>query len=256
MQSISLVLNLDGAQNRLAHFSEQAAQAGLSFERISAVDGRLLAPNEIADATARSAIYPLSPAEVGCALSHRRAWIRVLESGAAWGAIFEDDACLRPETGAILAALPDDLAPPTIIKLENYPPLEVSVDRKAIHFAGRRLRPLRGAAVGAAGYALNSAACRLLLDQRPRYRLPLDLYLFSRRHGAVRGVTAMVMDPAPVIQADRIGRCMEIFRVSDAPRGKKLQPRPNLLKTVIREAYRIREQFSEWGAERISPEWR
>jgi glycosyl transferase family 25 len=251
---IALVLNLDGSEDRLAHFAAQANQAGVAFERLPAVDGREMSPNEISRATDKAAIYPLAPTEVACLFSHRRAWARILESEAPWGVVFEDDACLSAQTGQLIEALPSDRSKPTIIKLETYGPEKVALGMKHIAFAGRTLQELRGVAIGAAGYAINRSACRLLIDEAPRYALPSDLYLFSNRFGAFRNATIFMMNPAPVIQADRLDEKKPLF-VSSLQRGKKMQPRPTALKLFKREVSRLREQILAIGSERVSVPW-
>lgn len=254
--NIALVLNLDGSNDRLAHFAEQASQAGVEFERLSAVDGRIMSADELSGATDKSAIYPLAPSDIGCLLSHRRAWARILESDAAWGVIFEDDACLSAHTGRIIAALPSDRTLPTIIKLETYGDQKVALDAKRISFAGRSLQQLRGIAIGTAGYAINRSACLLLMAQAPRFAVPSDLYLFSKRHGAFRNATVYMLNPAPVIQADRIDDKKSIFVSSYIQRGKQMQPRPGALKLLKREIYRVMEQLAAARAERIVIPWR
>ena len=256
MKPLCLVLNLDGCEDRLAHFADQAAQAGLAFERVAAVDGRIMSQSALAEAMDESAIFPLAPAEIGCMLSHRRAWRRILDSDAVWGVVFEDDACLSAQTGELIAALPSDRVAPTLIKLETYGARRVALDPKRIAFAGRTLQRLRGVSIGTAGYAINRSACQLLLDAQPRYALPPDLYLFSRRHGAFRKAAVFVMNPAPVIQADRTDQKQALFQSAFAQRGKQMRPRPPLLKLIKREAYRLLEQWSEMGAERTIVPWR
>ncbi|MDB5643471.1 MAG: hypothetical protein JWN07_2788 [Hyphomicrobiales bacterium] len=253
-QVIACVLNLDGFEDRLAHFATQARQAGVAFERLPAIDGRQMSADDVSGATDKAAIYPLAPTEIACLLSHRRAWARILDSKAPWGVVFEDDACLSAHTGQIIGSLPSDRSKPTIIKLETYGTEEVALGMKRIAFAGRALQELRGVAIGAAGYAINHSACQLLMDEAPRYALPSDLYLFSKRLGAFRSATVFMMNPAPVIQADRLDERKQLF-VSSLQRGKKMQPRPTALKLVKREISRLREQFLAIGSERVSVPW-
>jgi glycosyl transferase family 25 len=239
-KNIALVLNLDGAEDRLAHFAEQASRAEVAFERLPAVDGRKMSAREISNATDKAAIYPLAPSEIACILSHRRAWARIVESRAPWGVVFEDDVCLSAQTGRLIRSLPPYRSEPTIIKLETYGSQSVALGVKQIAFAGRTLQPLRGVAIGSAGYAITRSACLKLLAEEPRYALPSDLYLFSNRLGSFRKATVFVMNPAPVIQADRLEEKRALF-VSLLHRGKQMQPRPTALKLFMREIFRLRE---------------
>jgi len=255
--ALNLLINMDGADERLAHFQAQASLAGVDYERVSAIDGRALAAHDLSAYQDPCAIYPLSAAEIGCALSHRKAWQRVMDSPASWGVVFEDDACLRPQTGALIASLPDVHASPTIVKMEATNGEAVACGPKVDVFSQRAFYRLRGLAIGTAGYAINRSACAVLLAQPPFYAVPLDLYLFSRRFGAISGLDIYMMDPAPVIQADRLAPlAKESGLVSGIrERGKRLRPRPPLSKLIKREVYRMREHVLEWGSIRHVIDW-
>ncbi|QJF52891.1 glycosyltransferase family 25 protein [Roseobacter ponti] len=89
------VINLQGSDARLASATGQFAQAGLTFERIEAVDGRGRSPGEFAeynDAHARRFFGSgMNSGEIGCYLSHVAAARALVDSGAPAGLIFEDD---------------------------------------------------------------------------------------------------------------------------------------------------------------------
>ncbi len=79
--------------------AEQLEGVSLRHEFIEAVDGRALTPSERAELVDETAVarYPgwLTPGALGCALSHRRAYERILDSeddGVAL--VLEDDAIL------------------------------------------------------------------------------------------------------------------------------------------------------------------
>ncbi len=254
---LNLLINMDGAHERLAHFQAQAAAAGLDFERVAAVNGRAMSEADLERHRDRAAIYPLSGAEIGCALSHRRAWEKIVEANVAWGCVFEDDACLVPDAGSVISAWPHDRDVPIIVKLEATNGHPVALEKKEMLFAGRSLRALRGLSIGTAGYAINRSACLALLQMPARYAVPLDLYLFSKRHGAVRGITTFHLDPAPVIQADRLETLAADTALASTirERGKRLRPRPPVTKLVRREFYRLREQVLEIGAHRKIIDW-
>lgn len=253
---LTLLINMDGADARLAHFAQQAEGAGVSFERLPAVNGRALSEEDVQAHRDPGAIYPLAAGEIGCALSHRRAWQRIHDSGKIWGVIFEDDACLGPQTGEILAKLPENPERPSIIKLEcsNGEPLRLGM--KNIACAGRSLRPLRGASIGSAAYAITRSACEILLARRAVYAVPLDLYLFSKRHGAIRGLDVFMMTPAPVIQADRREEHGSALASGITERGKRMRPRPQPSAMIKREIYRLREKIDSFGSEKTIIDWR
>ncbi|MBM4099817.1 MAG: glycosyltransferase family 25 protein, partial [Planctomycetes bacterium] len=70
------LINLPGSHARLQDAERQFRGAWLEFERIEAVDGRKLPPDELARLAPdnRGAFYHrLTPGEIGCYLSHLRA---------------------------------------------------------------------------------------------------------------------------------------------------------------------------------------
>lgn len=73
------VINLARSTERLANSQRQLAAHGLSFERIDAVDGATLSQAQLnshysASLNKQNYHYPLSVGQIGCYLSHRKAW--------------------------------------------------------------------------------------------------------------------------------------------------------------------------------------
>ena len=100
------LINLDGDHARLAHFHRQARQAGVEFERLSAVDGRKLAPKDYQKLISPMFEFaPITPAEFGLLGSHRKAWECLLETNEQNAAIFEDDVIFSPDPGTGLAEI-------------------------------------------------------------------------------------------------------------------------------------------------------
>ncbi|MFM9179850.1 MAG: glycosyltransferase family 25 protein [Phycisphaerales bacterium] len=94
-----LVINLDSSTSRLESVTRQLHAAGFTFERLPAVDGRLLPEGEVARLcpdNSRHFYSPLSRGEVGCSLSHIRALRTMLDRGLDRCVVFEDDFELRP----------------------------------------------------------------------------------------------------------------------------------------------------------------
>ena len=118
-----LVINLRGSTERLKKSAAELAAAGLAFERLEAVDGRLLPQAELARLAPwdRGAFFkPLSPGEVGCYLSHLAALERIVREGWPRALVLEDDFLLGPDFAAQLRDLLASGRPvPDIIKLEG-----------------------------------------------------------------------------------------------------------------------------------------
>lgn len=105
----SLIIHMPGSTNRAANvehllFSLPEAQV------VKAVNGRdVVARNAMSlrpgDLHAPSYPFRLSPGEVGCFLSHRRCWQRIVDSDWEYALIVEDDLALDPPQWAEALAL-------------------------------------------------------------------------------------------------------------------------------------------------------
>ena len=118
-----LLINLDSSQDRLKSAIDKLKEAGVSAERISAVDGRLLTEEERQRITTwdKNAFFkPLSPGEVGCFLSHIAAAERIVKEGWPLAVVLEDDFELHPNFRNLLTKIvssTDTL--PDLLKLEG-----------------------------------------------------------------------------------------------------------------------------------------
>ena len=84
-----LLINLSRRPDRLAFMRAQFDQLGLPFERIDAIDGKVVDVGPGTDL--------ISPVELACALSHRKAWAHFLDSGENFCLILEDDVLIVPQ---------------------------------------------------------------------------------------------------------------------------------------------------------------
>lgn len=98
MRPVIYIINLRRATARLSAVAAQVRHHGWSFERVDAFDARdldeaglaNLAPNPWSRYQARR----LTPGEICCLASHRKAWQRLIDDGCPWALVLEDDAVL------------------------------------------------------------------------------------------------------------------------------------------------------------------
>ena len=105
------VINLAQNTVRLANSIAQLGKLNIPFERIDAVDGRVLPDAEIVcvydtDANRRRARHPLVRSEIGCYLSHIEFWRRIADGPSGGGFVFEDDFLASDDLGEVMAAIP------------------------------------------------------------------------------------------------------------------------------------------------------
>ena len=192
------VINLDRAGDRMAAISDHLDALGLRFSRIAAVDGHAV-PAEIRHKLTQGAPRykrPLTPAEIGCTLSHLLVWDRIARGPAPVAIVLEDDARLRPGAGAQLAALAAMPVNWDMLKLCHS-------NRTAAGAAGvsailpRRMPPCT------IGYAITRAAAAQLVMRWVPFSRPVDNQLtYWWEHGACVKIAVPALGGAAADHAD------------------------------------------------------
>jgi glycosyl transferase family 25 len=186
------VINLDRSADRLARIDREFAAAGLTYQRIAAVEAAALPPvppSYDAEANARDYLAPLSPGEIACVLSHREAWRRMVADEATPAAIvLEDDARLvgpRAELVRLLAQISSSPRP-ELVKLYDLrapsPPTP----------PGWRLREPLLPALTTTAQALNRSAAAALLGFTETFHEPADVLI---QRWWDHGVRVTALDP-------------------------------------------------------------
>lgn len=96
---IYLCINLPQSEDRRCSISEQAQKIGLDVQFVEAIAGKDLpphVPDYDREERRKRYSYDLTPNEIACVLSHRKALCAFLESKAEYAVIMEDDALLDP----------------------------------------------------------------------------------------------------------------------------------------------------------------
>lgn len=198
---LSFVINLDRSPERLAWFTGQAARAGLAFERIAGVDGRQLSPDQLRAAAAeRYEFQPINAGETALFMGHRLAWQRLVDSGAGFAAVFEDDAVLSQRIVAVLDAI-EQLAPAAdVIKLETTRRRVVLRAPAATTASGHQLRPLCSWHGGTAGYVVSRNGAQRLLQATWPLADPVDQVMFNPMSRVSASLVLLQVCPGVCIQ--------------------------------------------------------
>jgi glycosyl transferase family 25 len=193
----TFLINLDRNPERLHHMARLLLRAGLTYERIAAIDGKTLT-----DAETISASPALSRGEIGCLLSHRLAWRMIADGPDPYGAVLEDDIHLSPDLAKFLSGwnwIPGDA---DVVKLETSGNrVFVAHDHRAIH-AGHRLIRLGSTHPGTAAYVISAGTARRMLERTASIARPVDAVLFELPDGEASGLVVYQVDPALCIQDD------------------------------------------------------
>lgn len=162
------VVNLDRDKERLEATRALFASAGMDIERVSAVDARSMTAAQLREACPGFRFYlanarRVKPGEIGCALSHRKAWETLASRGLPLAAVFEDDILadmdrLREHLASIEAT--DDPLVPTVWLMNRGLPRPEGAS--GIWYDIRETKDV-GRVWSTFCYALNAAAAKRLV---------------------------------------------------------------------------------------------
>lgn len=205
------VINLARRPVRLAHMESELARLGLDWQRVEAIDAR---GRDVRDLAAEfgsgplSRLFPATPGDIACSLTHQRLWRKIAVSAAEAAIILEDDARLSGQFAQVASG---DVAGFMLrngmgaLKLEFWPGPQKSRRFPVGEDLGAltkdiRLYRMRSSFLGTCGYVLTKPAARALLEGFPHLRVPVDHFLFGREADCgFRMLRPGFTNPAPVL---------------------------------------------------------
>jgi GR25 family glycosyltransferase involved in LPS biosynthesis len=160
------VINLAKDTARMASMAAQLSAQGLVFERVEAVVGTDIT------AVQRRAVYSgfwfrvfhgrnATSNELGCTLSHRKAWQLMLDRGQDWAVFFEDDVLFAETFSSELFSIELATRDYDMVQFHSFETPEYFVEQcEAISF---KIGLYRGSHASAAAYILRSAGAQKML---------------------------------------------------------------------------------------------
>ena len=105
----TFLINLDKSMDRLAYSEKVLAEHNINFERVSAIYGADLTAQEVNQAyndQLPNAYYKkLNIGEIGCYLSHRKVWQKILDQKLDFAVVLEDDFNIVDDFSEMLIAV-------------------------------------------------------------------------------------------------------------------------------------------------------
>jgi len=190
------LINLDRSPGRLEFMQAQFDALGLAVERVSGVDGSAI------DLTPYQGSR-LTPGEVGCFLSHRAIWQKLVDSSEERALVMEDDVRLSDALPGLLVGT--DWIPPGagVVKLDTSGK-RIGVRKLAAPApGGRTLRPMRTVHMGAAGYILSRDFAATLIERSVVLPEAVDRFMFGNQATARDDGRLWQLVPAVVGQEKR-----------------------------------------------------
>jgi glycosyl transferase family 25 len=240
-------INLSSRPDRLAHMQEQFRRIGITAERIEAVT-----PADIPESTqTRQASLPpgqrLSPNEIACSLSHRKAWQMMLDSKLPWALFLEDDAYLSDQLPVVLSD-PALLEPGVdAIQFETHRTSALLGRPIATPATGVFKRRLMSSSLGGAAYLLTAAFARRLLASPEIDEVCQDSLIFSREGGFIYSDRIYQVSPALAFQVGKMGDMSQSTARSDLTEGRNERRSPSGRRTLGRRLAKLGQQAGHIG---------
>lgn len=193
----TLLINLDRSPQRLQLMQQRLAKTGLDWQRVPAVDGKLLDLSN--DPRVSQVGYHrhhgkiLNPAELGCYLSHIKALENfVADTEAQFALILEDDIDFAPDFAQVMQDLIDRAKSWDMVKLSGFhsgTPVGGPVVGQ-----DRRLSVMLSRQTGSAAYMVSRYAAETYLARLLPMQLPYD-HAFDK--GWEFGLRIRIVCPLP-----------------------------------------------------------
>lgn len=208
---LTLLINLDRAPGRLKKITALLRHWNIPFTRMPGIDARQMSPEEIAAycpayEKRHYFLKDLTAGEVGCMLSHMKAWQMLVDSHHDWACILEDDFAFASDPRPYLLStdwIPEGVKLVQLAK-EYKEPKAVKCDPEILPLeTGARLMVLwAGIDGGCQGYMIHRDVAKFLLEMNtPHIMAPSDDALFSHASPLRQHFAPWSLSPA-LIYAD------------------------------------------------------
>lgn len=212
---LKLVINLDSSKERFDSINKRLTELNLNFDRVSAVNGRELSPEYIKNITypldhKSKVLFPreLTFGEIGCFLSHRKCWTKLLESNEEWAAIIEDDVQVSDLAGYYInqeSWIPDGVKICKLSLPKNGAEYEIEERKEIILNESTRLYvPLWPEPLGTLGYLISREVAERALALSNKIIAPVDNFLFSKWFQIARNYDIWALNPLVVREDEEI----------------------------------------------------
>jgi glycosyl transferase family 25 len=170
------VINLDCAKDRMLSMDQQLSAIDVNYERIPAIKGNSLTETEInieysAALNKKYFRADLSLGEIGCYISHKNVWRKMVAENIEFAVILEDDMIIE-KNFIKLFSLTETLKKYDLIKLadnRNHQPKKITKLEQPFELINFTKIPNC-----ATGYTINLAGAKKLLSREQFYR-PVDI---------------------------------------------------------------------------------
>ena len=221
------VINLERSPERREHITGELRNTRMDYTIVNAVDGREL---DLGDSSVVDpALFDRSdfPAGMaGCALSHLRAYRRIIADGVEAALVLEDDVSLPADLGPLVTGVAQQLtgAELALLNYDSKDPCRMSREHSRVLPRSRLLvMPLDVRQPGSsAAYVITREACERMVETVLPVRASPDDWWFFYRQGALDRVRCVV--PMPVRKSPDFGSTIGQYGLGNGIKGRMLAP--------------------------------
>lgn len=202
---IRYVVNLDRSVERWDRMQKMFQDLGVEIIRLPAVDGRKMDPEELKNMRPKLSerhfwLKEMTPGEMGCYLSHLKAWKSLLETEEEWALIMEDDLLVRENVKDFITDeswIPEgvDLIQMTARK-EPGAELREKIFKSIRSKNARLLKVLRWSNMGTVAYMINRKGAAAMIEISKKVLGPVDDLLFLYASPVRQSIDAWGLAPS------------------------------------------------------------
>lgn len=203
----TLVINLDSSTDRLEHCKQILGKQKIYFERISAVYGKSLSDEDLYryyDKTLNIKQYhkSLNTGEIGCYLSHRKAWQKIIDDKLDFAVILEDDVVINGDFASAVQAISELTIEWDYIKLSEHKRKRNTVWQQTI--GNYALTVFDKIPTLACAQVVSLRGARKLLTCSERFGRPVDVDIqyWWKKNLQVFGLNPFIFSPANELPSD------------------------------------------------------
>jgi glycosyl transferase family 25 len=224
------VISLTQSVDRQAKVKEELSKITFDWKFLDAIDGRLLSypiASYNPDKVKKLLGFELTPNEIGCFLSHKKAWESSVQNNKIT-LVFEDDFILLPHFEQVIHQLLANHAHWELVRLQA---LNSCADTKIHDFGQFSLYQNHDDPLGATAYLVNPNVAIKLIEHSADIYEPLDHYL---EHHQKHGIPLLAIKPYPV----------DITRVASTIADRPNDRKP--IKGMQKRMRSIHRQIDRW----------
>ncbi len=228
----TLVITLKESHSRHIQVENEMSKTNLEWRYLDAIDGSQIDLTTVPyfpGKVKRLLGFELTPKELGCYLSHMKAWKHCVEKDIPT-LIFEDDFVIADNLEEVLSVLLDNSLDWDMVRLQAL----VDSEYREVKDLGK-FKLIRNLSdpLGATAYLINPRSAYRLLNSSTEIFEPLDHYI---EHVEKHGLTLLAVKPYPVTVSDPT---RETSTITDRPERRSVRGISKIYRSIFRTIDRV-----------------